>query len=266
MGLDSLVTKIETRSKKLPDDEYLVNALNEVIVKEFGGRTPSTYYSPSSLGKCLRNLYYKRNGVEVDPNLEQEVKNCEKAESGTDRHERIQDKLVKLGSEKYDEFNIVWVDVEEFIKNRQLDYLEVVSKDEYEALLLDHRYDLRFKVDGILKINGRYYILEIKTDNPDYWGRRTTPSSWHQLQTDCYSLSLGIKKAMYLYEERKDFQKKGIIKEVKEEKKDEIVEKIEIVEDYVERGELPPKDKTKCKFCKYPVKCARDYNPAGDNN
>ena len=117
-----------------------------------------------------------------------------------------------------------------------------------------------------MKIRGRYYIVEIKTDNPDYWGRRTTPSSWHQLQTDCYSLSLGIKKVMYLYEERKDFQKKGIIKEVEAKNEQEIVEKIKIVEDYVEKEELPPKDETKCMFCNYPDKCDKDYNPAGDDN
>jgi len=265
MSLDTLVEKLATRSKDIPDEEYLVNAINEVTVQEFGGRKPSTYYSPSGLDKCLRSLYYKRLGVDIDPNPDIEVKNCEKAESGEDRHERIQQKIV-LASDKYD-FDIVWVDVEKFIKRRGLDYLEVVFKDEYEVLLLDNRFDLRFRIDGLVKIKGRYYIIEIKTDNPDFWQRRTYVSKWHNMQGYCYALSLQLDTIIYLYEERKDFQKQPLVKKVSEEEKQKVVEKINKTEDYIQNEELPPKDISKCMFCDYKIKCKENYNPKeGDNN
>lgn len=58
----------------------------------------------------------------------------------------------------------VWVKPSDWIKQNKLDYLEVKDEGEFETLLYDTRYNIRFKCDGIIRYKGTYYILEIKTE------------------------------------------------------------------------------------------------------
>ena len=268
MGLDSLVQKIETRNKETDDATYLKNILNEAVVRRNNDnlRKPSKYYSPSGLGGCRRKLYYKRIEAPIDDKQDIIAKNILKGESGTDRHERIQSLMVYM-DENYD-YDYEWMDIPQFIENRGLDYLEVQGIDDtgYEALLLDKRYNLRFRVDGLIKLRSRYYLLEIKTDDTFRWQKRLSVSDYHDMQGICYSLSLGLNKVMYVYEERNEFKKKPIIKEIKESDRKQVIKKIKEVDDYVNRKELPKKDVDKCMFCLYTNICKKDINPVGDKN
>lgn len=258
MGLDSLAEKVETRTEH-PDHQFLVGLLNEEIVKQgkkrSEDRTPSHYYSPSGLGKCKRSLYYKRLKAPVNPNPNVSRENIDKQDHGTDRHQRLQHYLSSIDHEDYQPLSV---------KDLNRDYLDIVSEEEYETLVVDTRYNLRFKVDWIANIRGTTYIIEIKTNNYFAHKDRTEESPYHTLQSVCYSLSLGINKVIYLYElSGGDFNKKSFLKIVTQEDRDKVLNKINQVEEYLSKNELPPKDTSNCKFCNYKHLCKQDQNVGG---
>jgi len=261
MGLDTLVKKLNTRSKEITDGEYLINILDEALTKRNNEnlRKPSQYYSPSSIGGCPRQLFYKRAGAEIDKTQNIEPKNILKGETGTDRHERIQQLLIYI-NDKLD-YRFEWVDVREFIKDNELDYLDVISYDGLEALIVDTRYNIRFRVDGIIKIKDKFYLLEIKTDDTFRWQNRTSISPYHVMQGISYSLSFGIDRVMYLYEERNNYQKKAIKVIESEKDKEKVINKINKVEQHIEEETLPEKDLKSCRFCMYKTICKKDHNP-----
>lgn len=267
MGLDSLVQKLNTRSEKITDGEYLNNILDEALVKRNNAnlRKPSQYYSPSSIGGCPRQLYYKRIGAPINDKQDIAPKNILKGETGTDRHERIQELLVYIDEEL--DYDFEWVDVREYVEENDLDYLEIVSYDGLEALVVDTRYKIRFRVDGIIRIKGREYLLEIKTDDTFRWQKRVNIAPYHKMQGVSYSLSFNINNVLYMYEERNNFQKKIIKVKEKEKDKQKLVDKINKIEKQIEEKELPEKDLKSCMFCMYTDICDKNKNPLkGEQN
>mgnify|MGYP000232193150 CR=1 FL=1 len=261
MSLDSLINKVQTRTDDISDGQYFINILNEGVQKRNNAnlRKPSTYYSPSSLGNCPRQLYYKRTDSPIDDKQDIETKNILKGETGTDRHERIQQLMIYINDEL--DYDFEWYDVRKFIEENELDYLDVVSYDGLEALIVDTRYHIRFRVDGIIKIKNKFYLLEIKTDDTFRWQNRTTISPYHTMQGISYSLSFGIDRVMYLYEERNNYQKKAIKVIESEKDKEKVVNKINKVEQHIEDETLPEKDLKSCRFCMYKTICKKDNNP-----
>lgn len=261
MSLESLINKVQTRTDDISDGQYFVNILKEGVQKRNNAnlRKPSTYYSPSSLGNCPRQLYYKRTGSPIDDKQDIEPKNILKGETGTDRHERIQELIVWL--DENEDYDFEWLSVRNYIKEKGLNHLEVIKDDGLEALVVDKRYNIRFKVDGLLTIRGNTYLLEIKTDDTYRWKGRNKVSKYHRFQGYSYSLSFGIDRVLYIYEERNNFQKKPIHKKVTDEDRKELTDKIEMIEEHLEKGKLPKKDLTSCNFCMYKTICKKDYNP-----
>lgn len=259
MGLNSLLKKVETRTDDIPDGNYVVNVINEVTEKLFinSGHSPSKYYTPSSIGGCNRKNYYKKLGAPIDENPDVEVKNCKKANSGTDRHDRIQKKLIK--AEEFG-FDVEWVDVRDYVQARGMDYLDIKGKYGKEYAIVDKRYNLSFKIDGLLKVKDKYMIVEIKTDDTYRWGRRQSISKYHEMQGYCYSLSLNIPFVLYIYEERNEFKLKPFEEKITDKQKQKVINKIEKVDGYVDKKQLPSKDLSSCKFCNYKDICKKDLN------
>lgn len=260
MSLNSLLKKLETRGQNISLGRYLTNAIDEVTEKEFTKRKrkPSQYLSPSSIDGCVRQNYYKITGAPIDDNIKQDVSNCKKANSGTDRHERIQNMIVKLNDYGFD---IRWVDLKEYVKVKGLTHLRVKGKHDNEYHLIDTKYNLSFRVDGLLKIKGEYVIIEIKTDDTYRFSRRTDIAKYHRVQGVCYSLALNINKVIYIYEDRNHFKLKPIEKIVHEEDWKEVVDMVDTVSIYKEDKVLPPKNIDSCKFCIYKELCSDDKNP-----
>lgn len=66
-------------------------SVRSAIVEQDVLREPSKAYSPSSM-KCARNMFYKRSGYETDPEP-REYNMIGITESGTDRHDRLQNQI-----------------------------------------------------------------------------------------------------------------------------------------------------------------------------
>ena len=236
-------------------DDFLI-ALEESICKDSKPTKSikSTFYKPSSLN-CLRMMFYYRSGSTIDE-VKRPASSIGILHSGEDRHIRIQRAITHMKSNGYD---CEWVDVETYINDHNLTNLEVVSKKEFETTVHNKELDLMFLCDGIIKINGSYFILEIKTENSTSFYNRRSIAEEHKHQAACYSLSFNINKVIFIYENRDLCLKKSFLFIVPTSLKNEVIGMIERCNDYVSKKELPIKVTCKfCTYCDYKKKCSKD--------
>lgn len=279
-------TKQNTASEKLKVS--LFKSLRESNPQ----RTPKVdMFSPSSMNKCEREIYYRIHATKPDPDLRPpslagRINSI--LQNGNDRHERLQERLAALKEEGHD---IEWVDVAEYVKERpQLGTVEIPPilsdfakdpenptekeleklerkqkeyKEGYETKLFNEQISARFLCDGVVKIDGKFYIIEIKTMNMRKWGKAqktSAPLDEHLEQAACYSITLNINDIIYIYENRDSLDLLLFSHKVTEYQKEQVINKIKRVQEYKKLQKLPPQTldvKTKCTYCDYKIRCAR---------
>lgn len=219
--------------------------------------TPSKYYKPSSMS-CIREMYYQRVGAKQDSDTitYSGIGICN---SGTDTHLRIQTYVSHM---KDFGFNCEYVDVAEYIKQHKVKNIQVVSQQGMETKLFHKKLKLSFLCDGIIKYNDEYYILEIKTESTNKWLPRNGVDPFHFNQITCYSLSLDIPQAIFIYINRDTLNMKSYMIEPTDEMKANVVGLIENCETYVKKSKVPPKpedvSKKACSYCHYKSLCRKE--------
>lgn len=258
MSLRNLAKLIsEANKEKTPEQEFLA-IYNETIKRSQKPKTPSRTYKPSSLGGCMRRMYYEVTGAPIDENITMDPNLVEIMESGTDRHQRIQQTIIKAQELGYD---IEWVDVEEYLDKWPQPGTRVIEKVGMETKLKNDILNLSFMCDGIIKLKGEYYILEIKTEASFKWNGRVSPVERHQVQAIAYATALGINKVLFVYENRDFCSKKAFVMNVTEQMKEEkVIHKIETCNAYIENGIVPPCTCTQSErnYCPYTTQCEKD--------
>ncbi len=240
-----------------PIDKQMLADLKRGIEIEFGGddRTPSTYYAPSGLG-CVRNMYYKRLGMEVEEDRKK-YSMIGILESGTDRHTRIQEYFIASKRFKY-------LDVEAFIIKQGLGgKLEVKMKKGAETMVLDKVNNIQFLADGLIQYEDKVYVLEIKTETQFKFNGRNSIAPEHLSQGIAYSISFELEDVVFLYENRDTCEKKVFHLKVTEEMKNKyVLDKIKIVEKAIKKGKAPEiagdfleGKANACRYCKYKKIC-----------
>lgn len=203
----------------------------------------SKFVSPSGLG-CQVGIAFKLQGAPVTPQKESFQSRC-MADAGEDRHLRIQEFLSKT---EY------WVDVEKYIKAKGLN-LKVLRHDGYEVLLYSPEYQARFKLDGMLFIDGHYYVLEIKTERQSDNNTRTAANAKHLLQGKAYTLMLDTDRIMWVYEGRDYFEQKPIVQLITKEEKNEVAKWIKDAIQYKDEPEKLVKNEKSCVYCAFKNYC-----------
>lgn len=228
-------------------------------------RQPSQTYKPSSL-HCIRNMYYQVSGAEMQSEGASAalVGICE---SGSDRHEHIQQAVIDM---KSNGIECEYVNVADYVREHELNDLEIVKEPdfehgEYETKLYNKRLNISFLCDGIIKYRGAYYILEIKTETTSKFWNREDVNPDHILQGTAYSLNLGIEKVLFLYECRDNCGKKAFMLNVTDVMRDALEDKIvTCTTEYVNNGVVPPKptevSRKACTYCNYAGRCKQDGN------
>ena len=145
---------------------------------------PTPTYKPSSMGGCLRNIYYQMTGAELDGTPTDYI-GIGSGESGTSRQEILQNYVMKM---KEQGFDWEWVDIEQHLKENPVEGTKVVSKKGNETKCHNEELNLRFMCDGMLKHEGLKYILEIKTESTYKYDNHDSPFANHKIQAACYSL------------------------------------------------------------------------------
>ena len=225
-------------------------------------RKPSQTYKPSSM-HCIRNMYYQVTGAEGKA----ETSSCELigiCESGTDRHERLQEAVLKM---KNNNIDCEYINVAKYVREHELDYLDIVKEPNfengyYETKLYHKELNMSFLCDGIVKYKGKYFILEIKTETSNKFWDRQGVNPDHILQGTAYSEAFNISKVLFVYECRDNCSKKAYILNVTEDMRKALVDKIKECDGYVERQIPPPipEDiaKKACAYCGYVELCKGD--------
>lgn len=256
--LKSIHSLIDMAVKEAPvQDQFLQDlkaSIEKMDAKE--SRMPSKTYKPSSM-TCIRNMYFQVTGTLPD---EERGNYCLVGicESGTDRHERLQ---LAVSNMKNIGIDCEYIDVADYVKEHNLDYLEIKGKSGFETKLYHKSLNISFLCDGIIKYKGNYYILEIKTETIYKWQTRDKVADEHLNQATTYAACLGINNVLFLYENRDNCDKKAFILSVTDEMKTELLGKIEECDGYVSRLIIPPKPKDvpkkSCNYCNYKSACRK---------
>ena len=252
---------IEKANKEIPVEQEFLDDLKRSIELEDkkNFRKPSETYSPSGMG-CIRAMYYKRSGVDVEPDSNYTMIGI--CESGTDRHERIQNAISHM---KDNGFDCEYIDVGEYVKSRGLDlYLDIVDKCGNETKLFDKIRNVSFLCDGIIKYHGKYYIVEFKTESSFKLKYRTGVDPKHYNQAITYSLELQLDSVIFVYINRDIVDYKSYLFNVSESDRERVRALIDTCENYVINNELPPKPEEaspkKCAYCAYKFLCDNEIN------
>lgn len=240
-----------------PQDKFLYELDETMSVLDLRERkAPSMTYKPSSLGGCKRNMYFQVTGAEQDK-IKKNSGLIGICESGTSRHEILQtwvSRMYECG------FNCEWVDVETYLEEHPVTGTIVREKSGMETKCYNKVLNISFLCDGIIKFDGEYYILEIKTEDNFKNQKRLVPEKKHMVQATAYSVCLGIDKVIFLYENRNYCTRKSYLVNVTDDmKNDLVVSEIEEVQSYVDRGQVPPKteEKKNCTYCNYKEECKK---------
>lgn len=256
----NIMKLIDIANNELPIEKQFLLDLTNSIEKnaENENYIPSKTYKPSSMN-CPRQMVYQVLGI-LPTNTKLTYQFAGICESGSDRHVRIQQAIENM--KNILNIDCEYIDVTEFVKQRNLIDLEIKGKDGMETKLYNRKYNISFMCDGIIKYKGKYYIFEFKTEIANKFYQRNAVDVSHYNQAKAYSLSFGIDRVLFIYENRDTLDKKAYIMEITDEMRTEIVNKIEYCNSYVKDLKIPPKpidvSKKACSYCLYKEKCGKD--------
>jgi hypothetical protein len=258
-SLKNVCRLIEVAKETLPPEQDFLQDLKRSIemTADKDQRLPSKTYKPSSMN-CIRQSYYQLVGVQPDESSSS-YSGVGICNSGTDIHIRIQTAVDQM---KENGMDCEYIDVAEFVKQRQLDYLNIVSKNGMETKLYHTKLNMSFMCDGIIKYKGHYYILELKTESSfKFIGRKSVDKS-HEHQGTAYSLAFNIPEVLFVYINRDVLDMKAFMFVPTSEMKQELIGYIEECDGYVARHIAPPKPedvaKKSCSYCSYKTQCKKD--------
>lgn len=254
--LNNVCKLLEQTQEGLSVDQVFLADLKRSIEQEDlkTRRKPSTFYKPSSMN-CLRGMYFQATGTDVEETTNGYC-NIGICNSGKDIHNRIQDYVLGMKSNGID---CEYIDVETFVKSRNLNDLEIIEKYGHETKLLHKKLKMHFLTDGIIRYKGKYYILEIKTEISNKWNSRKGVDPKHFKQGICYSLAFGIEDVIFLYISRDTLDMRTFLFTPSDEMKMELVNQIDECERYVAMKTVPPMpdtfDERNCRYCGYKSIC-----------
>ena len=122
-------------------------------------------------------------------------------------------------------------------------------------------YNISFLCDGIIRYNGHYYILELKTEASFKWTPRKGVDPKHYDQGTAYSTLLGIDEVIFIYINRDVLDMKAFMFVPTQEMKSALLDKIAECDKYVNAETVPPKPRVSgkvCQYCSYRSRCETD--------
>lgn len=216
---------------------------------------PSTTFAPSSF-RCDRLSFFRIRGVDPDPVSEINKSLEFSAMLGTACHEEIQTNLKNALGEN-------WVDVPTFLtvvhklSREPYDYT-IRKQGELETQIEFFNPPVKFSCDGILKLEGEFYLLEIKTSEYQSFKSLKAPKPQHIDQIKCYCSLLELNKALVLYQDRLYGDIKCYEITVQDYEMQEIYDRMNKVLEYVDKNIAPPRLPNGdywCTYCKYRQRC-----------
>ena len=222
----------------------------ESRIREECARVKSRTFSPSGF-RCLRYQWFKLRGVTPDVIPSPDLAMDFMAEIGTSVHKRVQRTLVNaLGDD--------WIPVDKYLRMNPIKFPYRIdgNNEEYETFISIDSPPVRFACDGIIRICGKLYLLEIKSC--DRIQSLEKPKDSHIDQVQCYSALLGLHNVLMLYVDRQTGDTKCFEVKVTDDEQGGVIEKMYYTMDMVEKNIAPEKLSVgayMCSNCPYQVKC-----------
>lgn len=260
-ALKNVVRLINSVNKELPiEQQFLADLKRSIELQDMkNSRMPSQTYKPSSM-QCIRNMYYQVTGHPQDA-TESNYTLVGICNSGSDIHQRIQQSVLDM---KSNDIDCEYINVADYVRERNLEDLEIVKEPdfehgEYETKLYHKKYNISFLCDGIIRYKGKYYILELKTENSNKFMMRQGVDHKHYHQGTAYSLMFGISDVVFVYISRDVLDMKSYLFTPTDDMKADLVGTITTCDSYVEQKKTPPRpeniDKRVCTYCAYRETC-----------
>lgn len=270
MGLKSLANQIkkEQREANKSFEEKFIDEIDLFLVdkakKERDKDERRLAFRPSQYFKCERQTYYFLRGIKGKEGIYPRSQRI--MQVGTQLHEWIQRDIFMEMDKK--EYPIRLLPKEElpFYGEEGVEILEIHSAPPMEIKFLDYRFTEKFPIsamiDGAMEYGGYPFLFEFKTINPKDFEYLIEPLSAHVQQGAMYSLSIGIRKIMFLYLCKSTQNLKAYTVDYTDEQMQWVVDKIQGIEMKVLNNELPDKDGDglTCRFCPYNSLCKKNLN------
>lgn len=225
------------------------DALKSTIQAECARVKPCTF-APSSM-RCKRKSWFRLRGVKPDIIQEPDLTMDHTATVGTALHERIQSILSEALGED-------WISVEDYLKEFPIPYKYTLTKHGYETKVSIDDPPINFSCDGIIRIRGCYYLLEIKSSEYESWKSLTETKPHHMEQIKTYATILDIPRVLTLYIDRQYGRVKSFEFSVSGEEMTAIKQDMVYVQQMVKANLAPEKLPTGdyvCSNCEYKLKC-----------
>ena len=202
----------------------IIEKLESIVPKE-RKPWPRAYFYVSEVGECPRKLFYLLKGFPRAP-PEARIVRC--WDNGKDTHKRLLTSLKTLGLVQ---------DTEVSTPQNGL---------------------FRGRADAVLQIEGRRYILEIKSASP-YLFQKASPDPSHLNQLQLYLHFLNCDQGILLYENKADQKLKEFVVHRDEALIRSLIEKFQYLKEQIDKGEVPAVPQNiepwRCRFCPFKEVC-----------
>lgn len=225
-------------------------------------QTPYRTFAPSSM-RCARYQWFRLRGTVPDVSYRGDVVYDFFSKVGDMSHELVQKRLYNSCG-KFGNYygNVEFLDVEDYVIDKlNPDWKYTCSKSEngYETRFeLKEPYPIRFSCDGICRIDGEDYLIEIKSLDYRQWCDAFEIMSRHRVQAYTYCAFLKLSKIIFIYVDRTY----GNIKCFESEVSDEVVLNVyKYMDDILEctKTNIAPDGLSKgdgmCRTCMYHKTC-----------
>lgn len=229
-------------------------AFQELLSKESRSHKSSRTFAPSSF-RCSRIQWFRFRGVDPDVPENVDVSLDFAADIGTACHRIIQSNLKNMLKDD-------WIYVDEYVSSILNGRYECMLDEESgEYFVKSDDPPVKFACDGLIRWNGEFYLLEIKTSEFNSWNNLSEPKPYHIDQVKMYCTLLDLNNVMFIYQDRHYGGLKCYEYKVRELDKQTIRSKMDYIQDCVETGVAPnplPKGDRWCtpSMCPYYTKCS----------
>ena len=215
-------------------------------------RPSSKTFAPSSM-RCKRLSWFRLRGVQPDKPSRIDYESDFQATVGTLLHRNVQRNLAEL-------YDCDWVSVSDYIRNSnlKLNFKCKLDVGSGETLVECLNLPIRFACDGILRLEGEYYLFEFKTSEHDSFSQLDNPKEMHKDQIKCYCTLLELPNALVVYQDRLYGGLKAYTMKVPDYEMEDILDGMNYVMNCVETNIAPsklPNGSLECTYCKYVNKC-----------
>lgn len=226
-------------------------------IREENERVSSRTFAPSSF-RCDRRSWFRLRGTQPDIDAPVDRSMAFMATLGTACHQTIQRTLIEYSGN--DDFE--WVPVEDYLRDNPIPYEYTVNHaNEYETQIEIHSpFPVKFACDGIVKINGVYYLLEIKTSEHSSFALLTSAKQHHVDQVKLYSTLLNLENILMIYQDRQYGDLKVYTYTVKAYQAQDMIARMKHVMTCVESNIAPdplPRNDPFCNGCVYARTCSQ---------